>query len=56
MLDVAADFERISGRKYSFFESYRMEDADYAMVIMGSAAGTGKTLLMHSAAWISVPA
>ena len=42
MLDVAADFERISGRKYSFFESYRMEDADYAMVIMGSAAGTGK--------------
>lgn len=52
MLDVAADFERISGRKYSFFESYRMEDADYAM---GSSwevlPAQAKTLLMHSAAW-----
>lgn len=42
MLDVAKEFEAISGRKYSFFEEYRMEDADYVMVIMGSAAGTGK--------------
>ncbi len=42
ILDVAEEFEKISGRKYSFFEEYRMEDAEYAMVIMGSAAGTGK--------------
>lgn len=41
-LEVAADFEKISGRKYGLFEEYRTEDADYIMVIMGSAAGTGK--------------
>lgn len=42
ILDISEEFEKISGRKYGFFEEYRMEDADYAMVIMGSAAGTGK--------------
>ena len=42
ILDVAADFEKTFGRKYGFFESYRMEDAELAMVIMGSSAGTGK--------------
>lgn len=42
MLEVAREFKQISGRDYGFFEAYRMEDADYAMVIMGSAAGTGK--------------
>ena len=42
ILKVAADFEKISGRKYGFFEEYRMEDADYVMLIMGSAAGTSK--------------
>ncbi len=42
ILDVAADFERTFGRKYSFFESYHMEDAEIAMVIMGSSAGTAR--------------
>lgn len=42
ILDVAAEYEKISGRKYGFFESYRLEDADYAIVIIGSAAGTTK--------------
>ena len=41
-LDVAKEFEKISGRSYGLFEEYRMEDADYAMVIIGSAAGTEK--------------
>ncbi len=41
-LDVAAEFEKMSGRKYGFFEEYHTDDADYIMVIMGSAAGTGK--------------
>ncbi len=39
---VAADFEKIFGRHYDLIESYRMEDAEYAVVIMGSAAGTMK--------------
>ena len=42
ILDVAADFERTFGRKYGFFEEYKMEDAQVAMVIMGSSAGTAK--------------
>ena len=41
-LDVAREFEKISGRSYGLFEEYRLEDADYAMVIIGSAAGTAK--------------
>lgn len=42
IMDVAADFEKTFGRKYGFFEEYRMEDAEIAVVIMGSSAGTAK--------------
>ena len=42
ILKVAKDYEKISGRKYGFFEEYRTKDADYIMLIMGSAAGTAK--------------
>ena len=42
ILEVAAEFEKISGRKYGLFEEYRMDDAEYVIVIMGSAAGTTK--------------
>lgn len=42
VLDVAKEYEQISGRKYGLFEEYRMEDADFAVVIMGSASGTTK--------------
>ena len=31
-----------SGRKYSFFEEYRMEDAELVVVCMNSTAGTAK--------------
>ena len=40
--EVAEDFEKLSGRKYGLFEEYRMEDAERAVVIIGSAAGTAK--------------
>lgn len=42
ILDVAKEFEEISGRKYGLFEEYRLEDADYAVVAIGSACGTAK--------------
>ncbi|MCR5625380.1 MAG: pyruvate ferredoxin oxidoreductase [Lachnospiraceae bacterium] len=42
ILDVADDFYNTFGRRYSFFEAYKMEDAEIAMVIMGSSAGTAK--------------
>ncbi|MBI5075954.1 MAG: pyruvate ferredoxin oxidoreductase [Nitrospirae bacterium] len=45
VLDVAKDFEKMSGRKYGIFESYRLEDADVAIVILNSAAGTTKDVI-----------
>jgi len=42
ILDVAADFEKTFGRKYGLFEEYRMEDAECAIVLIGSTAGTAK--------------
>lgn len=42
ILEVADRFHAMSGRSYGFFEEYRTKDADYLMVIMGSAAGTAK--------------
>lgn len=42
ILETAAKFEEMTGRRYGFFEEYRMEDAEYAVVIIGSAAGTCK--------------
>ena len=42
ILDVAKEFEAISGRSYGFFEEYKTSDADVAIVIIGSAAGTSK--------------
>lgn len=42
ILEVAKKFEAMSGRKYGLFEEYRTEDADYIMLLIGSAAGTAK--------------
>lgn len=42
ILDVAKEFEAISGRSYGFFEEYQMEDAEYAIVAIGSVCGTAK--------------
>lgn len=41
-LDVAKEYAKISGREYGLFEEYKMDDAEYAVVIIGSAAGTTK--------------
>ncbi len=45
ILEVAERFEKMTGRKYGFFEEYRLDDADYAIVIIGSAAGTAKAAI-----------
>ncbi len=42
ILDVAAEYEKLSGRKYSYFEEYQTKDADYVLVVMGSATGAAK--------------
>lgn len=40
--EVAQKYRELTGRGFDFFEEYRMEDADYIILIMGSAAGTTK--------------
>ena len=42
ILEVSKEFEKMTGRKYSFFEEYKLEDADIAIVCMNSTAGTTK--------------
>ena len=42
ILRQAERFEAMTGRKYGFFEAYRMEDAQEALVLIGSTAGTAK--------------
>ena len=45
ILDVAKDFEKLTGRKYDLFEAYKLDDADIAIVCMNSTAGTAKTVV-----------
>ena len=40
--EVSKEFEELTGRKYSFFEEYKLEDAEIAIVCMNSTAGTTK--------------
>ena len=42
ILDVAKEYEGLSGRGYSYFEEYQTKDADYVIVVMGSATGAAK--------------
>ena len=42
IMDVAKRYEKLTGRKYGFFEEYMMDDAEVALVVIGSSAGTGK--------------
>lgn len=42
LMTVFDDFYRLSGRKYGMLEEYRMADAEVAVVLIGSSAGTAK--------------
>ncbi|MDO5555443.1 MAG: pyruvate ferredoxin oxidoreductase [Clostridia bacterium] len=42
ILKVSEEFEKLTGRKYSFFEEYKLEDAEMGIVCMNSTAGTTK--------------
>ncbi len=42
-LEVQRAFAEVSGRRYEgFFEAYKLADAEYALVVLGSTAGTAK--------------
>ena len=40
--NVADEFTQKFGRKYGLVEEYRLDDAEYAIVVIGSTAGTAK--------------
>ena len=42
IIEVAKKYRELTGRGFELFEEYKTEDADYIMLIMGSAAGTAK--------------
>lgn len=43
--EVAEEFEKWTGRKYEFFEKYKLDDAEIAIVCMNSTAGTTKAVV-----------
>ena len=49
VFDVASkvfdEYADLTGRRYSFFEEYKMDDADLVMVVLGSSAGTAKDVI-----------
>jgi len=42
ILDVFKEFGKLTGREYGLFEEYRMEDAERALIVLNSSAGTAK--------------
>ena len=45
ILDVAREYETLAGRYYGLFEAYKLEDAEMAVVVIGSTAGTAKAVV-----------
>jgi pyruvate ferredoxin oxidoreductase alpha subunit len=45
ILEVAADFEKRFGRHYGLFEEYRLDDAELALVVLSSTAGTARSVV-----------
>ena len=45
ILEVAKEFEKMTGRKYDLFEEYRLDDAEIAVVCMNSTVGTTKDVV-----------
>ena len=43
--DVSDEFGRLTGRSYGMLEKYRMDDAELGVLLMSSAAGTGKAAI-----------
>ena len=45
VLNVSEDFKKTFGRKYDLCEKYMLDDAEMAIVVIGSTAGTTKTVV-----------
>ncbi|PKL72677.1 pyruvate ferredoxin oxidoreductase [Candidatus Kuenenbacteria bacterium HGW-Kuenenbacteria-1] len=44
-LQTGKEFSRITKRKYEYFEKYKLDDAEYGIVVMSSTAGTVKAVV-----------
>lgn len=45
VLDVAKDYAKLTGREYGLFEEYKMDDAEFAIIVLGSTGGTTQTVV-----------
>lgn len=45
LLKYSKEFAKVTGREYGLFETYKLEDAELAVVIIGSTAGTAKAAI-----------
>ncbi|MGI6131074.1 MAG: pyruvate ferredoxin oxidoreductase [Bacillota bacterium] len=45
ILEVARNYAKLSGREYGLFEEYMLDDAEIAIVALGSTAGTAKEVV-----------
>jgi pyruvate ferredoxin oxidoreductase alpha subunit len=43
--EIGREYGKISGRTYGLYEGYRLDDAEYVIVLLGSTAGTAKTVV-----------
>ncbi len=44
-LEIGNELGKISGRKYPYFDEYKLKDADAAVIALNSTAGTAKTAI-----------
>jgi pyruvate ferredoxin oxidoreductase alpha subunit len=44
-LSVADEFAEISGKRYGLFDTYLLEDAEFGLIVLNSAAGTCKDVI-----------
>mgnify|MGYP000863907949 CR=1 FL=1 len=47
ILEVSEEFAKLTGRKYGLFEEYKTDDAEVAVVVLNSTAGTAKYVVDH---------
>jgi pyruvate ferredoxin oxidoreductase alpha subunit len=45
ILEVAREYARLAGHEYGLFETYKLEDAEVGIVVLGSTAGTTKVVV-----------
>ncbi len=45
ILEVGQAYGQLTGRSYGFFDAYKLDDADIAVLVLGSTAGTAKSVV-----------